>query len=56
MVVFKTGREKEVLFETNMISSVYTTPIAANGVLYITNRMMLFAIVPGAKSDPDEVK
>lgn len=56
VVVFKAGREKEVLFETNMGNSVYTTPVAANGVLYITNRMTLFAITDGAKSDPDDVQ
>jgi outer membrane protein assembly factor BamB len=56
VVVFKEGREKKVLFETNMGNSVYTTPVAANGVLYITNRMTLFAIASGAKSDPKEVQ
>ena len=56
VVVFKAGREKEILFETNLGNSVYTTPVAANGVLYITNRMTLFAIADGAKSDPDEVQ
>jgi len=55
VVVFTAGRKKELLFETNMGSSVYTTPIAANGVLYITNRTKLFAIAAGAQSDPDEV-
>jgi outer membrane protein assembly factor BamB len=56
LVVLKAGREKEVLFETAMESSVYTTPIAANGVLYVTDRSKLYAIQQGAKSDPDEVK
>jgi outer membrane protein assembly factor BamB len=55
LVVFRTGREKEVLFETNMGNSVYTTPVAANGVLYVANRMQLFAIQEGASSDPNEV-
>lgn len=55
VVVLKAGREKEVLFEADMKNAVYTTPVAANGVLYITNRTKLFAIQEGAKSDPDEV-
>ena len=32
-----------------MLNSVYTTPIVANNVLYITNRNMLFAISPDGK-------
>jgi outer membrane protein assembly factor BamB len=55
VTVFEAGREKKILFETNMLNSVYTTPVAANGVLYITNRMKLFAIQDGAASDPEEV-
>ena len=55
VVVFEAGREKKVLFEANMENSVYTTPVAANGVLYISNRTKLFAIQEGAKSDPREV-
>jgi hypothetical protein len=37
------------LAEINMGSSIYSTPIAANGVLYIANRSRLFAI---AEDDP----
>ena len=33
------------LAEIDMGSSIYSTPIAANGVLYIANRSRLFAIV-----------
>ena len=54
VVVYKTGREKNMIFETNMSNSIYTTPVAANGVLYITNRRQLFAIAEGASSDSDE--
>ena len=56
VIVFQTGREKKVLFETNMGSAVYTTPIAVDGVLYIVNREQLFALAKGAKNDPAEVK
>jgi hypothetical protein len=32
----------------NMLSSVYSTPIVANGVLYIGNKDHIFAIAAGA--------
>ena len=44
IVVLKTGRTKEVLFETNMASSIYSTPVPANGSIYVANRNQLFAI------------
>lgn len=56
VIVYATGREKKILFETNMFNSIYTTPVAANGVLYITNRRQLFAIAEGASSDTGEAK
>lgn len=49
VVVLKHGREKKELGTMDMGNSVYTTPVAANGTLYITNRRMLFAIEQGAK-------
>ena len=44
LAILKTGKEKELIFETNMGSAVYTTPVAKNGVLYIASRNTLFAI------------
>ena len=44
IVVLKAGRTKEVLFETNMASSIYSTPVPANGSIYVANRNQLFAI------------
>ena len=44
VAVLKTGREKELIFEVNMGSAVYTTPVAKDGVLYIASRNVLFAI------------
>ena len=44
VVILKAGKTEEVLFETNMGSAVYTTPVAKNGVLYIVTRNMLVAI------------
>jgi outer membrane protein assembly factor BamB len=55
VTVFKEGRQKLVLSEISMGSSVYTTPVAANGVLYVTNRERLYAIQQGARSDPRKV-
>jgi outer membrane protein assembly factor BamB len=44
VAVLKHGKQLEVLEEINMGASVYTTPIAENGVLYIASRNMLWAI------------
>ena len=47
VAVLKAGRKMELLFETNMGSAVYTTPVFANGVLYLATRNRLFAIEGG---------
>lgn len=44
VVVLATGKEMKLLAEMNMGSSVYCTPVPANGVLYIANRNQLYAI------------
>ncbi len=44
IAVLKHGKQLEVLEEINMGASVYTTPIAENGTLYIASRNMLWAI------------
>ncbi len=44
IVIFKFSPQKEVLNKINMGSSVYSTPIVANGTLFISNRNQLFAI------------
>ena len=44
VAVFRTGKEMELLYEVNMGSAVYTTPVAKNKVLYIASRNTLFAI------------
>jgi outer membrane protein assembly factor BamB len=44
VVVMALGREKKLIAEMNMDSSVYSTPIPANGVLYIATRNRLYAI------------
>lgn len=44
LVVLKTGPKKELLFEVNMGDSIYTSPAAADGVLYVATRSKLYAI------------
>lgn len=44
LTILKHGREKQVVNELNLGSSIYTTPSAANGVLYISTKSQLFAI------------
>jgi outer membrane protein assembly factor BamB len=52
VVVLKAGKTKEVLAEMHMGNSVYTTPFAKDGVLYVLTRNHLYAIAEGAKSAP----
>lgn len=56
VTVFKLSPELEVIFETNMGNSVYTTPVVAGNVLYIADRTHLYAIEAGAMNPkkPDE--
>jgi hypothetical protein len=44
------GKTKKVLGEINMGSSVYSTPVPANGVLYISNRNQLYALADATTS------
>lgn len=48
VVVLKAGKTKEVVAEMNMGSSVYSTPVVANGAMFIMNRNQLYAIAEGA--------
>jgi outer membrane protein assembly factor BamB len=52
VAILQAGKEKKVIAEINMGSSVYSTPVPANGVMYIMNRNQLFALANGAKTDP----
>jgi len=56
LVVLAAGHKKQKLFEGNFGSCVYTTPVAANGVLFVTSRDHLFALQQGASSDPAKIK
>jgi outer membrane protein assembly factor BamB len=44
VTVLNADRTMKVIAESNMGSSVYSTPVPANGALYIVNRNQLFAI------------
>ena len=44
VVVLQAGKALKQLAETNMGSAVYSTPVAANGALYIMNTSRLFSI------------
>lgn len=50
VTVFAHGREKKVLYEMNMGSSVYSTVVTSNGAMFIMTRNNLFAIQEGTKS------
>ncbi len=56
LLVFAVGREKRVIATCDLRNSVYTTPVAANGVLYVTNRQRLFALKTGAQSNPEDIR
>jgi outer membrane protein assembly factor BamB len=49
VTVFQHGREKKVISEVNMGSSVYSTVITSNGAMFVMTRNNLFAIQQGAK-------
>ena len=44
VLIMQEGKTKKVIAEMNMGSSVYSTAVPANGVLYITNRNQLYAL------------
>ena len=44
ITVLNADRTMKVIAESNMGSSVYSTPVPANGTLYIVNRNQLFAL------------
>jgi outer membrane protein assembly factor BamB len=50
--VFELAREKKLLFTAAFEASVYSSPIFANGVLYIATNEKLYAIQQGATSPP----
>jgi outer membrane protein assembly factor BamB len=55
VVVFAAGKQKKILNTIDMGGSIYTTPVASNGVLYIGTREKLYAIQQGASCDMKKV-
>ncbi|MBS1789125.1 MAG: PQQ-binding-like beta-propeller repeat protein [Acidobacteria bacterium] len=47
VAILQAGREKKLIAEMNMGSSVYSSPVPANGALFIMNRNELFALAVG---------
>ncbi len=47
VAIFRVASEQEQLAEINMGSSVYSTPVVANNMLYIANKTHLYAIGSG---------
>jgi outer membrane protein assembly factor BamB len=56
VVVLRAGKKKEVLHEVNMGSSVYSTPVAKDGTLFIMTRSKLYAVQEGAGKKPEAPK
>jgi hypothetical protein len=52
VAVLEASKTKKLVGEYNMGSSVYSTPVPANGVLFIANRNELFALKEGAMTPP----
>ncbi len=49
--IFALARQKKVLAKIDMGSTIYCSPIFANGVLYVATRTRLFAIAGDAKKE-----
>jgi outer membrane protein assembly factor BamB len=47
-VVLKADRTMKLISETNLGAPVYSTPIVANGTMYVGSQTHLFAIASGA--------
>ncbi|MGE3309273.1 MAG: PQQ-binding-like beta-propeller repeat protein [Limisphaerales bacterium] len=56
VVVLAATKEKKVLSETNLPSPVYSTPVVANGVIYIASNSHLYAFHDSARAagTPDQ--
>lgn len=56
LVVLSATKEKKLLSETNLLAPVYSTPVVANGVLYVASNSHLFALHDEARAagQPDQ--
>ncbi|MBI3877311.1 MAG: PQQ-binding-like beta-propeller repeat protein, partial [Verrucomicrobia bacterium] len=50
LVVMAAGKEKKVISEVNLGAPIYSTPVVANGVLYVASNTHLFAFQDAAKA------
>ena len=50
VTILAADRTMKLIAENNMGSSVYSTPVPANGTIFLTNRNELFALAEGASS------
>jgi outer membrane protein assembly factor BamB len=50
LAVFEASKEKKLLSETNLGAPVYSTPVVANGVLYVSSNRHLFAFGGDARA------
>jgi outer membrane protein assembly factor BamB len=48
-VVLASGKEKKIISESNFGAPILSTPIVANGVMYVASQTHLFAVGEGAK-------
>ena len=55
VVVLEARKEKKVLSETNLGAPVYSTPVVANGSIYIASNTHLFSFYDSAGAARDEV-
>ena len=44
VLIMDAGKQEKLIATVGMGSSIYSTPVPANGTLYLTNRNQLFAI------------
>ncbi len=49
LVILAAGKEMKIINKINMGGPVYSTPVVANGVLYVATQSQLYAIQAGAK-------
>jgi outer membrane protein assembly factor BamB len=50
--IFAASRHKNLLHETNLLAPIYSSAVAANGVLYLNSNSLLLAIQVGATNRP----
>jgi outer membrane protein assembly factor BamB len=55
-VVLASSKEKKVLSECNLGAPIFSTPIVANGLMYIASQTHLFVVGDGIKPIETSVK